>query len=270
MRTAAPNPRNDQAFLPLFRLTLLAQGGAALLFGIVALVATSSYASAIGFVGDDALIYRLGGAATTGYLIPPLLALAWGAGWRQIRIPAMATITFTIGALAASAWELLAGVRQPIVVAVIAAGAAFSIIAAYWLRRDEAPPADLGRPLSTAARTVIILATVSAGTFGLLPLLAPGPFATVFSVAAPDAWVSRIAGAACLGYATGGIASLRAGGYPPMRIQNLAAITFNALGATSAWISVIGGGGGWLAPVVAVAASFFTVALITVDRIHRT
>ena len=266
MTTPAPERSQDQAFLPAFRLTLVAQGIAALGFGIVPLVATSAYASAISFPGNDPLIFRLGGAATTGYLAAPLLALAWRAGWREVRIPALATLTFTLAALGASAWERVGGARQPIVIAVVAAGAVFSIIAAFWIRHDQAPPLDPGRPLESPARIVIILATLSAATFGLLPLLLPGPFATIFGITAPSGWVSRIAGAACLGYATGGIASLRAGGYRPMRIQNLAAITFNALGATSAWISVIGGGGGWLAPVVAVAASFFTVALIAIER----
>ena len=100
----------------------------------------------------------------------------------------------------------------------------------------------------------------------MLPLIAPGPFASLFGLVGGDAWVYRLAGAGCLGYATAGIASLMAPGYRVMRIQNLGAISFNALGATSAWIAVIGGGGGWLAPVVAAAASFFTVALIWVDR----
>jgi hypothetical protein len=88
----------------------------------------------------------------------------------------------------------------------------------------------------------------------------------VFGLAGTDGWVFRLAGAGCLGYATAGIASLLAPGYRLMRIQNIAAIAFNALGAASAWLAVVSGGGGWLAPVVAAAASFFTVALIWIDR----
>jgi hypothetical protein len=76
----------------------------------------------------------------------------------------------------------------------------------------------------------------------------------------------RLAGAGCIGYATAGIASLMAPGYRLMRIENLAAISFNLLGAISAWIAVASGDGGLLAPVVAVAASFFTVALSWMDR----
>jgi hypothetical protein len=256
----------DQAFTLPFRLTLAAQAAASLVFGLAPLLATAAYASALGFTGDDVLVYRLGGAATTGYFVAPVVALAWRAGWRQIRIPAIATLTFTIGAFAASAWELIGGGSQPVIPFVVAAAAVFTVIAAWWLRRDEAPETDPGRPLEMPARAILALATLSAGTFGLLPLLAPAPFTSLFGLAGTDTWVFRLAGAGCLGYATAGIASLLAPGYRVMRIQNMAAITFNALGAISAWIAVAGGDGGWLAPVVASAASFFTVALIWVDR----
>jgi hypothetical protein len=50
------------------------------------------------------------------------------------------------------------------------------------------------------------------------------------------------------------------------RIQNIAAIKFNAVAAITSWIAVASGNGGWLAPIVALAASFFTVALVWLDR----
>ena len=151
---------------------------------------------------------------------------------------------------------------------VVFAGALFTVIAGYWLWRDESPDMDPVRPLDTPARVILGLATLSAGTFGLLPLVAPGPFASLFGLAGTDTWVLRLAGAGCLGYATAGIASLLAPGYRIIRLQNLAAITFNALAAISAWIALFGGGGGLLAPVVAAAASFFTVTLIWLDRTY--
>jgi hypothetical protein len=256
----------DQARLPAFRATLIAQALAGLVFSLAPLLATQVYATALGFTGDDSLVYRLGGAATFGYVVAPVVALAWNAGWRQIRIPAIATLTFTIGAFGASVVEFASGATQPIVPFVVVAGAVFTLIAAGWLRRDEAPPLDSGRSLDALARVIIGLATLSAGVFGVLPLLAPGPFATLFGLAGTDVWVYRLAGAGCLGYATAGIATLMATGYRPVRIQNFAAISFNALGATSAWIAIAAGTGGWLAPVVAAAASFFTVALAWIDR----
>ncbi len=267
--TAQTTPTTgDQAFTLPFKLTLAAQAAAGLVFGLTPVLATAAYASALGFSGNEHLVYRLGGAATFGYFVAPVIALAWRSGWRQIRIPAIATLTFTIGAFAASAWELASGGKQLVIPYVVAVGAIFTLIAAWWLRRDEAPEEDPGRPLATSARVVVGLAALSAGTFGLLPLLVPGPFASLFGLDGTDTWVFRLAGAGCFGYATAGIASLLAPGYRLWRIQNLAAIAFNALGAASAWLAVVHANGGWLAPVVAAAASFFTVALIWVDRTH--
>jgi hypothetical protein len=260
----------DQAFTLPFRLTQIGQAAAGLVFSIAPLVAVGAYATAIGFSGDDPLVYRLGGAATAGYVTAPLLAIAWRSGWRQIRIPAMATVTYTVGAFGASVWEYTTGARQPIIPFVIVAGALFSVVAAYWLLRDEAPPEDPGRKLSTSARAILALATLSAATFGLLPLLVPGLFAGWFGLVGTDTWVFRVAGAGCLGYATAGIASLMAQGYRQMRLQNFAAITFNALAAGSAWLALVGGGSGLLALVVAAAATFFAIALIWVDRTHAT
>ncbi len=269
MSARAYSETRDQAVTLPFRLTLVAQATAGLVFGLAPMLATAAYASALGFSGDDPVIYRLGGAATTGYFVAPLIALAWGAGWRQIRIPAIATLTFTLGAFGASAWELANGARQPIVLFVVVAGAVFTVIAAYWLWRNEGSEIDVGRRLDTPARVVLGLATLSAAAFGLLPLLAPGPFADLFGLTGTDSWVFRLAGAGCLGYATGGIASLLAPGYRAMRIQNIAAIAFNALGAICAWLAVSVGTGGLLAPVVGLAASFFTIALIWIDRKYR-
>jgi hypothetical protein len=264
----AARAADDQAFSVPFRLTLIGQAAAGLVFGIAPLVTVAAYASAIGFTGTDPLVYRLGGAATTGYVIAPLIALAWRTGWRQIRIPALATLTYTLGAFAASVWAYTTGARQPVVTFVVVAGALFSVIAAYWLLRDDAPTEDPGRRLSTPAQGIIGLATLSAAVFGLLPLVVPSLFASLFGQVGTDTWVFRIAGAGCLGYATAGIASLMAPGYRAIRLQNFAAITFNAIGAASAWLAIAFGGGGLLAPVVAAAATFFTVALIWVDRTH--
>lgn len=266
MSTATTRLAEDQAFLPAFRATLGVQAVAGLLFGLAPLLATATYASALGFSGSQVLVYRLGGAATLGYFVAPAAAVILRAGWREIRIATIATLTFTIGACAASLIELATGAGQPIVPLVAVAGAIFTLIAASWWRRDQAPAVDPGRPLSNAAKVILGLATLSAATFGLLPLLLPGPFSTLFGLGTPDGWVFRLAGAGCLGYATAGVASLLAPGYRLMRVQNLAAISFNAVAALSAWVAVATGDGAWLAPVVAAAATFFAVALLWIDR----
>ena len=108
---------------------------------------------------------------------------------------------------------------------------------------------------------IIGLATLSAGVFGLLPLIAPVTFASLFGLVGTDIWIFRMAGAACLGYAVAGLLELRAAGYQPIAVQNLGAIAFNAFAAVASWLSVTSGTGGILAPVVAVAATLFALAL---------
>jgi hypothetical protein len=97
-------------------------------------------------------------------------------------------------------------------------------------------------------------------------LIVPSIFASLFGLSGTDEWVFRLAGAGCLGYATAGVASLLAPGYRVMRLQNAAAITFNFLGAASAWYALATGDRTLLAIIVAAAATIFTVALLWVDR----
>jgi hypothetical protein len=252
---------DDPARTSAFKVVLVGQAAAALVFGLAPLLLTALYAATLGFTGADPLVYRLGGAATTGYAVVALYALVRGAMWNELRIPSLATLTFSIGAFGASLWEVVAGTRQPVVVFVVVAGAVFALIAAWFVLRDRRPIERTGPTLTAIERLIIALSTVSAGVFGVLPLLAPAIFAPLFGLAGTDTWVFRLAGAGTLGYAIGGIAALRTGTYGPLRIQNLAAITFNALGAAAAWVSLLGRDGGWLAPVVAIAATFFAVTL---------
>ena len=230
-------------------------------FGLVPLLIPTVFADVTGYTGDDLVIYRLAGAATTGYLVAAVVALASRVAWTNLRIPMVATVTFTTLAAFASLATLLRGDQRWVVIVVLLAATAFALLAAYWLRRDEGPTAPAGRALDTPDKVIVGLATLSAALFGLMPLVATAPFASIFGLLGTDAWVFRMAGAACFGYATAGMLSLRAEGYDRFAVQNMAAIAFNGLAAISAWKSVIGGDGGWLAPIVAVAATFFAVAL---------
>jgi len=108
---------------------------------------------------------------------------------------------------------------------------------------------------------VVVLATLSAAVFGLFPLLAPDRFTTLFQLNGSDTFIFRLAGAATLGYSVGGVLELRAADYRRIRVQNLAAIVFNALAAVVSILAAVAGQGGLLAPVVAVAATFFALTL---------
>ncbi len=257
---------SDQARLPAFRAAILVQIVASAVFGILPVLAPDLYASITGYTGRDPLVYRLGGAATVGYLVAAIVALQARARWAELRIHSIAVVTFTAAAVVASGWAILDGDRHLVAEIVLVAAALFTVVAVVFIRRDSGDRVDPGPAIPTPFRGVIALATLSAATFGLFPLLAPGLFAQLFGLAGTDEWIFRLAGAACLGYATAGVATFGAAGYRLVLVQNRAAITFNALGAVAAWLGVITASGGLLAPLVAIAATFFAVALTVLDR----
>src|SRR5215217_5612351 len=177
---------NDQGRLPAFRLLLGVQAVATIVFGLVPLLLPEVFASVTGYSGHDRLVYRLAGAATTGYLVAALAALVWRTEWVNLRIPMVATFTFTVAAAIASLVTLIGGDQRWVVMVVLLAATAFALIAAYWLRRDEGPEAPAGEPVTATFRAIVALATLSAATFGLLPLLVPGVFADLFGLSGTD------------------------------------------------------------------------------------
>lgn len=256
----------DQAQLPVFRLLLGVQVLATIVFGLVPLIVPSLFAEVTGYSGDDELIYRLAGAATTGYFVAALAALAGRWSWADLRIAMVATATFTGAAALGCLLAFVGGDGHWVVLLVLAAAAAFILAAGYWLRRDEGPETPVGSPIDATGRAILALASLSAAVFGLLGLLAPAQFASLFGLAGTDAWIYRMAGAATLGYAVAGVLEIRAAGHRRIAVQNFAAIAFNATSAAVCWMSVAVGGGGLAAPVIAVAATLFTVLLIRTGR----
>jgi hypothetical protein len=258
---------NDQATLPVFRILLLVQVVAAALFGLIPYFLPGAFAAIAGYPGREDFVYRLAGAATTGYVVTAILILRQP-GWHAARIPIVATFTFTAAAAGGSLVTLIEGDRRWIVWFVFVAATAFALLAAYWLVRDpsERRLAGLsGRRMFSALpdwfRLVLGLATLSALVFGLAPLIIPRTFASLVGLGGTETWVYRMAGAATFGYATAGVLEIRAQDRSAIAVQNLGAITFNALGAIAAAFATFSGHGAILGPLVLLAAGFFTVAL---------
>lgn len=261
----------DQAKRSIFRWLMAVQLLSAGFFGLVPFLAPGLFASLSGLSGREEFIYRIAGAASAGYAVVALLALARRSSWPELRIPLVATLTFTAGAALGCGLAILDAETTPMVLFVLAAAATFALLAAYWLLRDEGPVVPVVPPLTATVRAILVLATLSAAVFGLVPLLAPGLFADLFGLDAADRWMLRMAGAATFGYATAGVLEIRARSYPAIRLQNAGAITFNLLGAAAAALAVASGEGGLLAPVIVAAAGAFTVllTLVAVDGERR-
>jgi hypothetical protein len=264
-RMTRPSTDTDQAALPIFRLSVLVQLLAAGFFSLFPLLAPVPFAGLFGYAGDAPLAYRLFGAATTGYALAAAFVLWKRPAWAELRISLVATVTFNVAAFLASAVALIAGGPLVLPLVVLVASGTFSAVSAYWLRRDQGPRIAGDSSLSTTALGIIGLATLSAAVFGLLPLVVPELFAKLFGLPGTDVYLYRLAGAATLGYATAGWLELRAGRLEPIRIQNLAAIAFNALGAAASLVALLHGYGGLLAPLIVIAAGFFTVTLTLIQ-----
>jgi hypothetical protein len=253
--------RSDQATLAIFRILIFVQLLAAAFFGLLPYVLPGTFASGAGFTGREPFIYRLAGAATLGYAVTALFGLLRPA-WYRLRIPMVATLTFNAAAVIGSLVSLASGETQFVVLFVAVAASAFTLIAGYWLIRDDGPADPAPAPIEPWFRGVIAVATLAAAFFGLAPLVAPGQFASIAGFSTDDIWIYRLAGAATLGYATAGVLSLRARTRDEVALQTRAALTFNALSAIAALLYVLAGGRSPVAYLIGVAATAFSIAFI--------
>jgi len=86
---------------------------------------------------------------------------------------------------------------------------------------------DTSTRLNTLERWLIVLPLAAGLVFGLFPLLFPALFASFTGFAYNDPFISRLAGAATLGYAIGLALGLRQGTWGAVRLMIIAVLTFN-------------------------------------------
>ena len=249
----------DQARTPLFRALLLVQVAAAGLFGLAPYLAPDASADLSGFVGGNPFIYRLAGAASLGYAVAAALALAHSR-WHRVRIPMVATLVFNVSAVVAALFAIVEGDRQFVVFFILIAASAFSLLAAYWLVRNEGPaPRDSDPGIAGWFRLALGAATAAAVVFGVGPLLLPQGLAEIGGFASVDLFVYRLAGAATLGYAVAGVMQIRARHRVEIGLQVVAALVFNALSAAAAGLYLGSGGRSPVAYLILAAAVLFTL-----------
>lgn len=254
----------DQARTPWFRVLLILQLAAAAWFGLFPYLAPALSADSAGYIGSEPLIYRLAGAAALGYAVAAAAALSAPA-WHRFRIPAAASYAFNGGAVVAALITLFEGDDNFWVWFIVIAASAFVVTIGYVTRRDQGSPAPAEPVLQRGARVLLMLATLAAAIFGLVPLFAAEWFAALGGFEPVDLFVYRLAGAATFGYAFAGYLSLQSGRWEAIRVQNLAAITFNGLSAIAALMYVMAGGTALGAWVILVAATAFTLGLLVLQ-----
>lgn len=124
------SPDVAQWIVALFAIGALAS----LVFGVGPLVAGGGFGRALGFPGFDDFIYRQAGAATTGACVGGLLALQ-SRRWREIRLAAVAALTFNVASVLAALIEVAGGSPQPVAFVILAAAALVTVGMALALRR---------------------------------------------------------------------------------------------------------------------------------------
>lgn len=259
----ADAPDTDQATLPIFRALLAVQALAAGFFGIAPFVAPEAFATFGGLEGSEPFVYRLAGAATLGYAVAALLGLR-RPRWEALRIPMVATCTFNGGAVLAMLLSLAGGESTWIVWFILIAASAFTLFSGYWLVRDQGGrPTDGHAPLGGTFRIVLMLATVAATAFGVLPLVAAEPIASLTGFDTSELFPYRLAGAATLGYAVAGVLQVRARSADAIRLQVIAALAFNAFSAVAVALYLGAGGGSPVAILIGAAATAFSLAFAT-------
>ena len=136
------------------------------------------------------------------------------------------------------------------------------MLAAYWLNRDEGARGEPRERLEPGFRLTIAAGVVAAGLVGRHPAApAANVFTDLFGLSRADLVIVRLAGAATLGYATGGLFSILADDWRAARIQTVAAIAANVAAALASAIYIAQGGPSILGPLFLVASGGLVLAL---------
>ena len=249
--------------IPTERTLLLLALAASAFVGLFQFFLPQLLAQVTGYSGNDLYIYRLSGAATFGYAVALALALRQNS-WSAIRIVIIAFFTFGIASIYACGTDIISSLPKPtgyVVYVVLALTVIFVAITGTLLytHRNESK----GSPdIANWVVWFIVIATVLAMTFGLLPLLLPDILTRLFALNGKDVFILRQAGAATLGYAVMGLFQLRSRNWDEIRWPVAMAGTFNGLSFIASIFALMSGGPLLLAILVTPASLAVTIASI--------
>ena len=229
MLASAPATSTTKALLTNWeRALILLPALTGLALGLFPLLLARQFADISQFPADDAYIYQLAGAATLGYGIVLSIGV-FQREWLPIRLPIIGVLVFNLGSLYACIGQILTGSAPYSVYVVLACSLLFVAISSVLLVRHEGVPAPKPNLDTSTIRILLIVGTVAAGIFGLLPLFIPGVFTfTHLHINAP--FVVRQAGAASLGYAVVAVLAQRALTIQELRLPIVMAAVFNGAG----------------------------------------
>lgn len=241
----------------LERTVLLLPLAGGLVFGLLPFLLGSALGKLGGFPGNDALIYRLAGAATFGYAVALFLGLRQG-DWAPMRSVVIAVLTFNLASIFAAIMEFVSGDTNMIVFVILGASIAFVSIS-LWLLNRHAGEGSSQLDVSPWFVRFIILGTVLSAAFGVLPLLIPVLGARLLGFHGTDVYLIRLAGAASLGYAVTGALGIRSGAWRERTLGMIMALTFNGFSFVACIIGLFSGEPILITLVIAAASLFVTI-----------
>ena len=113
---------------------------AAVVFGLLPLLAPVQFATLSGYPGNDPFIYRLAGAATFGYAVGLTLGLRQGT-WAAVKLAVIAVLTFNLASIYTCGAEIIhpntAGGTRPRRILDLCTSIAFVAITAFMLYRHR-------------------------------------------------------------------------------------------------------------------------------------
>jgi len=209
------------------RVLLVVPALAGLFLGLFPLLLPKVFAQVSHFPADDTYVYQLAGAATLGYGVAFLLGVLRG-DWLELRLPVIGGLVFNVAAFFACVYTLVRGGAPYSVSLVLAATVLVSMLNSvllYRYRHVPRPPQDLAMG---TVRVFLLIGALAAGTFGVLPLFAPG-LGTLVHLQINAPFIVRQAGAASLGYAVMTVFAQRALSSQELRLPIIMAAIFNGV-----------------------------------------
>ncbi len=236
-------------------------------FGLFPLLIPVSFGRFLDFPGNDPFIYQLAGAATFGYTVALVLGLREGT-WVAVKLPVKAVLTFNLASLYACGVELVSpstdGRVQLIVYLILTTSVVFVVMTA-WLLYHHRNDGNLAPDIASWVVALIVIATILAFVFGLLPLFYP-QFGRLFGFKVTDLFLYRQADSSTLGYAVIGILELRSRNWQEIRGAFVMALVFNGLSFLAGILTLVLGESFLLTAVIVIATFSISAAIIVALR----
>ncbi len=180
------------------------------------------------FPADDAYIYQLAGAAILGYGVALSFSL-FQQHWLAVRLVVIGVLINNLGSLYACAIEIFTGHAPNSVYLILATSLLFVAICCLLLARHSGVPQQEANFASRTMQIFLIVGTIAAGAFGILPLFVPN-FFTLFHLHINAPFIIREAGAGSLGYAVVAVLAQRALNKQELLLITVMGAVFNGVG----------------------------------------